>query len=82
MGTIQIQRETRRRGLAQRLPQLGIDPHRPTQFGQEDLMRSAERSAGPLQLVAGPPDLFGIDDQTEIIGGLQKELQMPCCRFA
>ena len=75
MGAVQIEGETRRRGLAQRLAQLGVDAHRPAQLGQEDLMRSAERSAGPLQLVAGPPDLFGADDQAEIVGGLQKELQ-------
>ena len=56
---LEVQRETGRRGLAQRFSQRGVDAHRPAQLGQEDLMRGAERTAGPLQLVARPPDLFG-----------------------
>ena len=38
------------RGLAQRLPQLGVDPHGPAQFGQEDLLGRVERPAGALEL--------------------------------
>ena len=82
MGAIEGQRETGRRGLAQRLAQLGVDPYRPAQFGQEDLVGRAERPAGPLELRAGPPDLFGRHDQAEVVGGLEEELQLPRRPFA
>ena len=82
VGTPKVERETRRRGLAQRVAERGIDAHRPTQLGQEHLVGGAERSAGALQLVARPPDLLGVDEQAEVIGGLQEELQMPGRRVA
>jgi hypothetical protein len=77
VGPVEVEGQAGRGRLPEGFAQLGVDAHGPAQLGQEDLVRGGQRTARPLQLVAGPPDLFGVDEQAEVVGGLQEELELP-----